>query len=195
MKVIDMKAERDRIARLLTDQLKTRISEVSHLGGEVLPSPAALAAVGIGSVTLCAADAATILEIFERLDKVHKQGVEALEDFLRENRRIGDAEYAYQNPRLKKTSEKMAAAVKSLGIKAKPGNRDFDMYESYLRFAPFKNTAAKVEAITLIAERDNKTKRGTTITTYAAVLQAIKREISRRRANCEAVPETAPRTA
>ena len=105
---------------------------------------------------------------------------------------IESARAAYQNSREKDFKKKAQAALKVLGIKANDGTRDREIYEGYLRYAPFSNTAEKVAAIEGIASRPAEVSPRLP-STYAAVYQAIKREIRRRKDDGEQVPATLPR--
>lgn len=193
IKRTDLRKERDRIAQLLTTQIKSNIGKVARLYGDCLPSPHVLDAMNVESVYLSAADAVLILDIFDRLDRVHLQAETETENCLRALGRIGLAEYAYRNPRIKKSSDKAVAAVRALNINAKDEDRDNYLYEAYVRFSPFESRDAKIAAITLIAERETVKNRKNGEITIAAVIQAIKRGMRKRRDNGLPVLEKLPR--
>lgn len=178
----DLKSESGRIAQNLKDQLSARIAESGGLlvGGGV-PSPRALAALHIKSVVVSAHDAALILELLDVLDRTYVKALEADHAFLREYARVSAGEGAYRDPRVKGSKAKAAAAVRALGFTAKDPAYWPELYRDYERLAPY----GKVDAIQTIADREWRT--------VGAVLQGLKREISRRRRIGVEVPVTLPR--
>lgn len=187
----DLRSERDRIARILDDQIRLNAIESGmKLLGDDIPSPRMINAMHLKHVSLSAVDAALILEIFEKLDYVHKQAVETDESYLRVNSQIESAKAAYQDRRIKNSKEKATAAVRSMGFKANDGNMNRERYLAYLRHAPFADNADRIQVIEKIASGKMGDARAGT---YEAVFQSIKRELKRLKDAGEPADVTLPR--
>ena len=189
---VNLKNERDRIAKVLGDQIRLNASESGWMmpPDGVLPSPKLLNALHLKQVSLSAVDAALILEIFETLDYVHRQALDAQENYLHANGQIESAKVAYQDRTLKNSKDKATAAVRSLGLKANDGNLNRDRYLAYLRHSPFSDNADRIKAIENIASGKMSEARAGS---YEAVFQSIKRELKRLKSSGETVHVTLPR--
>lgn len=181
---IDLKSERDRIARHLHDQL---LANIAAAGYEIkvsgIPSPRAVAAMDVESVEVNPSDAVLILELFDLLDQVHAKALEADDAYMREHRRISAAERVYRDQRVKGSKAKAAAAVRALGLTARDPEYWPDLYLDYVRMVTAEY--GKNEALQTIADRESRT--------FAAVHQGLKREVSRRKSKGAAVPVALPR--
>lgn len=178
----DLRAERDRIAQDLHEQLVSKVTESGYmLGTGGVPSQLMLDAIDVKSLTLSASDAAVILELCEWLDYLDAKFREADQAYLQEYGRTAAAESAYRNPRVKGTEAKAVAAARALGLTAKDPLYWSRKYEEYVSFACY----GKMDSIQFIADREQRT--------WGAVYQGLKREIARRRVAGIRVPLSLPR--